>query len=176
VFNTFAQDYDSQREYIIPQMHEYSRAAVWAMESDAPEPSIIDIGADTGLLSAFLLEKYPGARLTLVDISGNMPDQAWKRFAARPETAYVVSDYSESDLGGQYDLVCSALSIHHLSAEEKRRLFVRIFEALKPGCLLVNADQAEGGAAVPQLLERVPPEWTNGGGTACGDPETSRYP
>ena len=32
-FNRFAQDYDSQREYVIPDLQRYYGAAVWAMET-----------------------------------------------------------------------------------------------------------------------------------------------
>lgn len=156
-FNKFAQDYDAQREYVIPQMREYYGAAVWAMETSEPEPAILDVGAGTGLLSAYLLEKFPDARLTLMDISENMLDQARKRFAARPGTEYVVCDYSRSALGGPYDIVCSALSIHHLAPEDKRELFHRIYAALKPGGIFVNADQAEG--ETPYFTQRYRDYW-----------------
>jgi tRNA (cmo5U34)-methyltransferase len=143
-FNRFAQDYDKQREYIIPEMRQFYGTAVWAMESKEPEPEILDIGAGTGLMSAYLLEKFPKAHLTLVDIAENMLDMARQRFAGRGNTRYVVSDYSTGDLGGPYDIACSALSIHHLAPEEKCLLFRRIFACLKPGGMFVNADQADG--------------------------------
>lgn len=158
-FNKFAQDYDAQRGYIIPEMQKYYGAAVWAMETAAPEPVILDVGAGTGLLSAFLLEKFPDARLTLMDISENMLDLARKRFATRPDTEYIVCDYSCSELGGPYDLVCSALSIHHLSPEDKRQLFGRIYRALKPGGMFVNADQAEG--ETPYFTQRYLDYWND---------------
>jgi len=47
----------------------------------------------------------------------------------------VVNDYSRSPL-----------SIHHLATEDKRLLFHKIYAALAPGGLFVNADQAEGEA------------------------------
>jgi len=156
-FNRFAQDYDGQREYVIPQMREYYGAAVWAMETVSQTPAILDIGAGTGLLSAYLLEKYPDARLTLMDISENMLDQARKRFASRPGTEYVVCDYSRSALGGPYDIVCSALSIHHLAPEDKRELFHRIHAATKPGGMFVNADQALG--ETPYFTRRYLDYW-----------------
>ncbi|RPI40440.1 MAG: class I SAM-dependent methyltransferase, partial [Methanoregulaceae archaeon] len=112
-----------------------------------------------GLLSAFLLEKFPDARLILMDISENMLDMARKRFATRPDTAYIVCDYSSSELGGPYHLICSALSIHHLSPQDKRRLFGRIYGALKPGGLFVNADQAEG--ETPYFRQRFLDYWND---------------
>jgi tRNA (cmo5U34)-methyltransferase len=158
-FNKFAQDYDSQREYIIPEMRQYYGAAVWAMETREQKPAILDVGAGTGLLSALLLEKFPDARLTLMDISENMLDMARKRFASRPDTAYIICDYSRSDLGGPFDLVCSALSIHHLSPEDKRQLFGRIYRALKPGGMFVNADQADG--ETPYFRDRYLGYWND---------------
>ena len=156
-FNKFAQDYDAQRAFIIPEMRQYYGAAVWATETGAKKPQVLDVGAGTGLLSAFLLEKFPDARLTLMDISENMLDMARKRFATRAETKYVVCDYSCSELGGPYDIVCSALSIHHLAPEDKRRLFGRIHTALKPGGVFVNADQAEG--ETPYFSQRYLDYW-----------------
>lgn len=156
-FNKFAQDYDSQREYVIPEMQQYYGAAVWAMETAEHPPAILDVGAGTGLLSSLLLEKFPDARLTLMDISEKMLDMARQRFATRPGTEYVVCDYSCSDLGGPYDIICSALSIHHLEPEDKRRLFGRIFTALKPGGMFVNADQAEG--ETPYFSQRYLDYW-----------------
>jgi tRNA (cmo5U34)-methyltransferase len=143
-FDTVAQEYDAKRTYIIPDMAQYYGAAVWASESGIKDPAILDIGAGTGLLSAMLLDKYPDAALTLVDISENMLEMARKRFSGRPNVTYVVNDYSRSDIGGPYDLVCSALSIHHLTSSDKQALFRKIHLALKPGGVFVNADQAEG--------------------------------
>ncbi|NMB77610.1 MAG: class I SAM-dependent methyltransferase [Methanomicrobiales archaeon] len=143
-FNRFAHEYDTHREYIIPDMRNYYGAAVWAMETQETCPEILDVGAGTGLLSAYVLEKFPDARLTLMDISEKMLDMARQRFAARPETKYTICDYSRTELGGPYDIICSALSIHHLVTEDKRQLFHRIHAALRPGGMFVNADQADG--------------------------------
>jgi tRNA (cmo5U34)-methyltransferase len=157
VFNTIAQDYDAQREYVIPEMREYYAAAVWAAESGEKNPEILDIGAGTGLLSALILQKFPGARMTLMDLAEKMLEVARQRFAGRENVRYRVGDYSAADLGGPYDLVCSALSIHHLATEDKRLLFGKISSALKPGGIFVNADQADG--ETPYFRQRYLEYW-----------------
>ena len=156
-FDAVASQYDAQREFVIPQMREYYGAAVWAAESGKPSPRILDIGAGTGLLSALLLEKYPTATITLLDISEKMLAVARERFHDRDNVRFFVGDYAQTDLGGPYDLVCSALSIHHLEQEEKRRLFGRIRKILVPDGIFVNADQAEG--ETPYFSSRYREYW-----------------
>jgi tRNA (cmo5U34)-methyltransferase len=143
-FDAVATEYDAQREYIIPDMQSYYGAAIWAAESPAAAPAILDIGAGTGLLSALLLEKYPAATITLLDISEKMLAVAQERFSDRGNVRFRAGDYSQADLGGPYNLVCSALSIHHLDPGDKRQLFGRVYRALSPDGIFVNADQAEG--------------------------------
>ena len=158
-FNRFAQDYDRQREHIIPDLRQFYGTAVWAAESEKAEPEVLDIGAGTGLFSVYLLEKFPGAHLTLIDIAENMLEMARQRFAGREHTDYIVRDYSSGDLGGPYDIACSALSIHHLTREDKRRLFHRVYQALQPGGIFVNADQADG--ETPYFRERYLEYWND---------------
>jgi len=86
-----------------------------------------------------------------------MPGVARKRFSGRKDTHFIVNDYSTADLGGQYDIVCSALSIHHLGPEEKRLLFHRIHASLHPGGIFVNADQADG--ETPYFREKYLGYW-----------------
>jgi tRNA (cmo5U34)-methyltransferase len=92
--------------------------------------------------------------MTLLDISENMLEIARWRFAANKNITYIVSDYSQGIPPGPYDLVCSALSIHHLATDDKRCLFRKIFSTLNEGGLFVNADRADG--ATPYFHEKIP--------------------
>ena len=143
-FSANASRYDAQRKWIIPEMDEFYRAAVRAARCLNPHPAILDIGAGTGLLSALMVQKFPGAHLTLVDLSESMLLMAQERFAGRNNVRYITGDYSTVDFSGRYDLICSALSIHHLEQDDKRRLYKKIFDALNPGGMFVNADQVRG--------------------------------
>ncbi|HTY51811.1 MAG TPA: class I SAM-dependent methyltransferase [Methanomicrobiales archaeon] len=146
-FDTIASRYDEHRRWIIPDFRGFYAAAVAAATSRREDPAILDIGAGTGLLPGFLLEVYPAASLTLMDLSGEMLAVARRRFAGRDATRFIVADYREADLGGPFDLICSALSIHHLGREEKRELYRRIFAALGRDGTFVNADEFKGETA-----------------------------
>jgi tRNA (cmo5U34)-methyltransferase len=156
-FDAIATEYDSRREFVIPEFQQFYTTAVWAAESSVPEPVILDIGAGTGLLSSLILQKFPDAHMTLLDISENMLEIARRRFAAGKNITYIVGDYSQGIPPGPYDLVCSALSIHHLIADDKRCLFGKIFSALKTGGFFINADQADG--ATPYFRKRYIEYW-----------------
>lgn len=156
-FDETASRYDAQRRWIIPEMDDYYSAAVWAAECPNTHPAILDIGAGTGLLSALIIRKYPEATLTLVDLSASMLGMAKERFAGRKDVRYILGDYSRTDFDGRYDLICSALSIHHLEQEEKQKLYKKIFAALHPGGIFVNADQVLG--ETPVINQRYLAYW-----------------
>lgn len=143
-FDSGASEYDAKRRWIIPGFDNFYEAAVWAADWPGEEPRILDIGAGTGLLSALLLEKYPSCFLTLLDISEKMLELARERFSGRENVEYCIRDYRSHELAGKYDIISSALSIHHLEHEEKRSLYRRIFGVLKQGGIFVNAEQVMG--------------------------------
>ena len=146
-FDRAAAGYDALRRKLIPCFDDYYEAALTLLgDAAGRSPRVLDLGAGTGLLSALVLERFPEARLTLIDLSEGMLDRARLRFErCRPgQVEFVAADYTEAELGGPYDAVISALSIHHLEDPAKRALFGRLFQALRPGGLFVNADQVAG--------------------------------
>lgn len=145
-FDRSAQDYDRVRRLLIPKYDDFYGTAIEQLpEAGAGPLTVLDLGAGTGVLSALVLEARPGSRLTLVDLSGQMLAQARERLVeVRPLPKFIEFDYSKEPLGGPYDAVVSALSIHHLEDADKAALFVSIFAALKPGGVFVNAEQVRG--------------------------------
>lgn len=153
VFDLTATVYDRARRQLVPCFDGFYRAAVEALDFPAAAPlAVLDLGAGTGLLAGFVAAAFPAARITLIDVAPGMLARAHERLAPIIDRiSFVTADYAEAPLGEACDAVVSALSIHHLEDDAKRRLFHRIHAALKPGGVFVNADQVAGATL---MLER----------------------
>ncbi len=106
---------------------------------------VLDLGAGTGLFSQHVLEKYPQARFTLIDMAEEMLTVGRRRFKDNIEQfQFVVDDYRKINFTAEFDLVVSSLSIHHLTDAEKQNLFCSIHAALREGGVFINVDQVRG--------------------------------
>ena len=157
VFDQTAATYDASRAKLIPPYERFYSTAVELLPFDREAKiRVLDLGAGTGLLSAFVRERFPNAHLRLVDMTESMLDRARQRLGST-RVEYVVSDYGAQPIRGEWDAIVSALSIHHLSDEAKRGLFPRIHASLVPGGVFVNAEQVAG--PTPQLTLRYHQQW-----------------
>jgi tRNA (cmo5U34)-methyltransferase len=97
---------------------------------------ILELGTGTGETARRLLNVHPGARLVGIDASEGMLAVARADVPADLRVQRLEDRLPE----GPFDLVVSALAVHHLDAGEKRDLFRRVREALRPGGRFVLAD------------------------------------
>jgi tRNA (cmo5U34)-methyltransferase len=142
-FDLAAEDYDRTRRRLVPGFDDFYRAAIDLIQFPRESSlKVLDLGAGTGLMAAFIAYSFPNARITMVDISNEMLERARARFElAGPRFRFEVSDYGVDRIQEKYDVIVSALSIHHLSDEQKRSLFKRIHGALNDDGVFVNAEQ-----------------------------------
>jgi len=151
-FNENASQYDSQRKKLIPCFEDFYSIAISIIETKTNIPNILDIGAGTGLLSYFVLEKFPDANVTLIDLSEKMLDVAKERFKSTPNVTYIIDDYTKYKFDKKYEVVKSSLSIQHLTGDEKKQLYHNIYSSLNKDGVFINADQVLGGTPFIESL------------------------
>lgn len=157
VFDRTAATYDAARAKLIPPYERFYGTAVELIPFAPSAPiRVLDLGAGTGLLAAFVRARFANAQLRLVDLVESMLERARARLGTE-NTTYAAMDYGSAPIPGQWDAVVSALSIHHLTDEAKRNLFRRIYTALAPGGVFVNAEQVAG--PTPELTRRYHEQW-----------------
>jgi tRNA (cmo5U34)-methyltransferase len=149
LFGEAARDYDRARRQLVPDFDRFYGAALESVHfAEEQDIKVLDLGAGTGLLSAMIAGRFPRSRVTLVDLSVEMLRVARRRLAGEPgRFEFRTMDYARKPLpltDGGYDLVVSALSIHHLTHGDKKELFGKVRRSLTVGGYFVNADQIAG--------------------------------
>lgn len=157
LFDESAERYDLDRRRLIPCYQDFYNLPLEILPFHQDrELRVLDLGAGTGLLSAGIAARYPRAQLVLVDLAPAMLHVAEQRFAGHDaeRVTFHLLDYARQPLKGTFDLVISALSIHHLTDADKETLFKKIYRILEPGGLFINADQVSGENAVAEKIYR----------------------
>jgi len=114
---------------------------------------ILELGTGTGETALRLLERHPEAVLVGIDESPAMLKAAGASLPPKRVELHVAR-LQEPLPRGPFDLVASALAVHHLDGPEKVELFQRVHEVLAPGARFLLADvvvPTEPGSAVTSL-------------------------
>jgi tRNA (cmo5U34)-methyltransferase len=157
-FSDHAPEYTALRRRLLPCFDAFYGAAVEALDCrvGGPIARVLDVGAGTGLMASMVGAAYPKARFELLDASAAMLGEAKQVLVGRVDAVHV-ADMTQGLPEGPFDAVVSALAIHHLEDEDKRALFGRVHEVLRPGGVFVNAEQVLG--PTPELAELYVQTW-----------------
>lgn len=157
-FSAHAPEYTALRRRLVPQLELFYGAAAEALGplAEGPLKRILDLGAGTGLLTATVAKAHPEASFELLDGSAEMLAEAQQRLG-EGVLAVHVQDMAAGLPEGPFDAVISALAIHHLEDADKRVLFGRIHDVLRPGGVFVNAEQVAG--PTPELAQLYEQTW-----------------
>jgi len=121
----------------IPVYDEFQDAVVGASGSGAAR--VLELGTGTGETARRLLARHPEALLVGIDESASMLAAARSELPAERVSLHVGA-IEDALPEGPFDVVASALCVHHLEGELKRDLFARVRSVLAPGGRFVLGD------------------------------------
>jgi len=147
-FDDAAPTYDAGKARFAHRHDDMLGLAVALVRREAPGATrFLDLGTGTGAVSLGILEAFPGATAHGVDFSEKMLDEARARLSCFGDRfTFEMADLAVFDpaASGPWDVIVSALAIHHLADDEKRRLILDSVRALRPGGLFANGDLVAG--------------------------------
>jgi tRNA (cmo5U34)-methyltransferase len=157
-FDEWAPEYDAQIREMVPRYEEIHDTLV-ALLALRPPQRFLDLGAGTGYTIARVLDAFPDATATGLDVSPEMLGRARQRLERHGERVTIrSSDIARPEIDGSYDAIVSVLAVHHLWADEKRHLFSRIWEHIEPGGIFVIADYFRPALDRLSELYNLPPQ------------------
>lgn len=116
------------------------------------DEQILDAGCGSGRVTAELLKAFPQAKVTAIDASQNMVEEARKTLASFGDRVTVeqvdLLDLADAET---VDVIFSTAVFHWIKDHD--RLFANLFHALRPGGLLLA--QFGGGPNLKLLRERA---------------------
>src|SRR5436305_15027020 len=120
----------------IPGYEDLQEAVVVATAGARGIP-VRELGTGTGETALLVRTKHPGTRWVGIDSSEAMLARARERL---PDAGLRVQRAEDGLPAGPFDLVLSALAVHHLDGLGKQELFSRVARVLQPGGLFVLGD------------------------------------
>jgi SAM-dependent methyltransferase len=167
-----------------------------SLKPTSPEAQLIfvDIGSGTGATSLRILSAFPSSRMIAVDLCSPMhdvlrrkaisllgPEEAASRIRyvtgdiASVETTFPAIGNAAYELSGSKSIsfVVSALTLHHLSVEEKREVYQNIKLNLAPKGFFLNADlYGYHSLSAHELAQKHTLDWIR----KQHDPNTTSFP
>ncbi|HEX5706494.1 MAG TPA: class I SAM-dependent methyltransferase [Pyrinomonadaceae bacterium] len=145
-FGSMAESYDSLIRRGVPRYDEMLERLVDYLPRAAN--TVLELGCGTGNLSLALAARYPSARITFVDASPEMIEVTRARLnaARRGEDArfrFACERFESFEAGaGEFDLVASSISLHHVV--DKGSLYARVRSLVADAGTFRFSDQLRG--------------------------------
>jgi tRNA (cmo5U34)-methyltransferase len=143
----FAQNYRDASDIFLPFRGQFIKTAISFYQqwiSHDAQARVLDLGCGDGLFIQQLLKSCTPASIRLVDGSQGMLDAAKARLGERGNIHYSQASFQEllanDPLNEPHDFIYSSLAIHHLAFEEKKKLYIYIYDHLSTGGCFLHYD------------------------------------
>lgn len=156
-FDNEAENFDKTVYKTMPRYLEMIDVLVNSIPDEGDDLRILDLGCGTGNITLKVLERFPKAHVTCLDVSKNMLEIAKNKLSGYDSIEYVLGDFTIIDIIDDYDAIISSLALHHIASDEaKLDMYKHIYDALNHGGVFYNADVIKAaGNYVQELNEKV---------------------
>ncbi|MEV4447303.1 MULTISPECIES: class I SAM-dependent methyltransferase [Streptomyces] len=145
-WHAWQESWDRQQEWYMPDREERFRVMLDMVEAlCGPEPRVLDLACGTGTITARLLDRFPKATSTGVDLDPALLTIAEGTFAGDERVSLVTADLKDPHWATRlpydsYDAVLTATALHWLHSEPLAVLYGQVAELVRDGGVFMNAD------------------------------------
>jgi tRNA (cmo5U34)-methyltransferase len=135
-------EYDELIRRFIPRYEEMLDEAVYLIrDSFVDAGEFVELGIGTGSLAERVIKALPRARIIGIDADPKMLEEAGRRLSSHQDQIELRLQDFFSELPTSQNAYFAALALHHVPNRAlKQALYQKIYPALLPGGLFLNAD------------------------------------
>ena len=144
---SWQESWDRQQASYMPDREERYAALLDVVDAVCAEerrpPRVLDLAGGTGSISLRVLDRFPGAEVTLLDIDPALLAIAHGSLGDRARI--VRTDLAHPDWAAdlpEFDAVLTATALHWIPAERLSALYGEVRGVLRDGGVFINADHA----------------------------------
>jgi len=134
LFKEKAQNWDANESR--KQMSQGIGACILENVQFNPQMQVMDFGAGTGLIASQVAPLV--SKITAVDVSESMLEKLVSKIELKEKVEILCQDLTLNPNGKQYDLIMSAMAMHHV--EDTENLVITFVNHLKSGGKVALAD------------------------------------
>ncbi|MFB7367460.1 class I SAM-dependent methyltransferase [Streptomyces hydrogenans] len=140
------QSWDRQQEWYMPDREERFRVMLDMVEAlVGPKPRVLDLACGTGSITDRLLQRFPDAVSTGVDLDPALLAIARGTFEGDERVAFVTADLKDPEWTRElpydtYDAVLTATALHWLHSGPLTALYGQVAGLVREGGVFMNAD------------------------------------
>ncbi|GAA1002544.1 class I SAM-dependent methyltransferase [Streptomyces thermogriseus] len=145
-WQAWQESWDRQQEWYMPDREDRFRIMLDMVEAFVgPDPRVLDLACGTGSITARLLDRFPEATSTGVDLDPALLTIARGTFAGDERVTLVEADLKDPDWPARlpydtYDAVLTATALHWLRRETLEVLYGQVARLVRYGGVFMNAD------------------------------------
>lgn len=168
-WQAWQESWDRQQEWYMPDREERFRVMLDMVEAlVGTAPRVLDLACGTGSITARLLDRFPDATSTGVDLDPALLAIAEGTFAGDERVTFVTADLKDPGWATQlphdsYDAVLTATALHWLHREPLADLYGHLAGLVRDGGVFMNADHMIDETTPVSTRPNAPsatPAWT----------------
>ncbi len=161
IYSAYSNHYDEQISKIVPSYRTMLRSMVSAIPFSAEDTfTVVDLGCGTGNLTYLIKSNFPNAIIDGMDFSPEMIKISEKKLAEHDDSIHFETvAFKNFEFKKTYDVIASAIALHHLPSERQFKIYQRIYDALPNHGVFINAVHVLG--ANDELSETYTSTWAD---------------
>ena len=141
-FNKKADGYDNHMKKTVTSFNDFYKKLSDPIRSNNSNIEILDLGCGTGIELQYLFNKNPNIKITGIDLSEKMLSKLKEKYINKINQIKLIKDsYSHYRIEeNYYDYIISVWALHHLTYENKSKIYKKIYNGLKENSYYIEGE------------------------------------